>query len=348
MGTPGADRARRFLDSNSFKLLVETELLLTCGQRRVRFCTPTIEAMRSLALWVRTFLFAGLFCACLFAQEWKTATTLPGIDMSGLSQSQQSTVLKVLREHDCSCQCGRKIAQCRVEDPGCSYSVGLAVAVVRSIKAGNSEEQAWADASATKWAQIQSNDKLLSNAVSIPVAGAPSLGPANAPITLIEFSDFQCPYCAAAVPEIKALLKAYPTQVKLIFKQFPLETHSQADLAAAAALAAQKQGKFWELHDAMYSHYQELTRKNILALAKQIGLDMDRFETDLDSTEVRETVVRDVQDGDDAGVQGTPTLFVDGQRYNGPLVLSSMKTVVDDELKNPPAATVAAPAAASK
>jgi protein-disulfide isomerase len=238
-----------------------------------------------------------------------------------------------------------KIAECRVQDPSCAYSTGLALAVVKSVKAGQTENQAWTEASATKWGKVQADDKLLSSPVAIPVGGAPELGPPKAPITLVEFSDFQCPYCAAAVPEIKALLQAYPTQVKLIFKQFPLEIHSQADLAAAAAVAAQKQGKFWEMHDAMYNHYQDLSRKSIMAMAKQVGLDMDRFETDIDSTDVRETVVRDVQDGNDANVEGTPTLFIDGQRYNGPIALGSLKPVLDDELKSPHApATPAAPA----
>ena len=270
-------------------------------------------------------LGAGLFAATLFAQDWKTASSLPGIDLKGLTAGQKASVLKILREHDCSCGCGMKLAECRIADPGCAYS------------AGKSETEAWAAAEGTKWAHVQ-QDKLLNDPVAIPVAGSPAIGPQKAPITLVEFSDFQCPYCAAAVPEIKALLKAYPTQVRLIFKQFPLEEHSQADLAAAAAIAAQKQNKFWEMHDAMYSHYQDLSRKSILAMAKLIGLDMDRFENDIDSTQVRETVVRDVQDGNDAGVNGTPTLFVDGQRYNGPLLLASLKPVMDDELQHPHAA----------
>jgi len=302
--------------------------------------------MSCLRLRPRIVLCATLFGACLLpAQDWKTAGSLPGIDLGGLSPSQKVTVLKILREHDCSCACGDKVAECRIKDPGCAYSTGLAAAVISSVKAGKSGTDAWAAADASKWGHTQPADRLLDNPVVIPVSGAPSLGPQKAAITIVEFSDFQCPFCAAAVPEIKALLKTFPTQVKLIFKQYPLEIHSQADLAAAAAIAAQKQDKFWEMHDAMYSHYQDLSRKSILALAKQTGLDMDRFETDIDSTEVRETVVRDVQDGNDAGVNGTPTFFVNGQRYNGPVVLASMKPIMDDELQHP---TAPATAAASK
>src|SRR5205085_2613989 len=157
----------------------------------------------------------------------------------------------------------------------------------------------------------------------------------NASITLVEFSDFQCPYCAAAAPELAALLKAYPTKVKLIFKEYPLEIHSQAALAAAAAVAAHKQGKFWPMYDAMFAARDDLSKDNILALAQQNGLDLKRFQTDLDSVEIKEAITRDVQDGDRAGVSGTPTLFIDGQRYNGPIQLGSLKPVVEAELKRP-------------
>jgi protein-disulfide isomerase len=270
----------------------------------------------------------------MLAQDWKTATDLPGVDFSGLSAAQKSTVLKILREQGCSCGCGMKLAQCRIADTQCSYSNGLAAAVVEAVRQGKSEADAIAAAQASKWAHLQPT-QVLENPVSIPIAGAPAIGPPNPPITLVEFSDFQCPYCVAAFPEIKAILQAYPTKVKLIFKEFPLEIHSQADLAAAAAIAAQKQGKFWAMHDAMFTHHDDLSRKAILAMAKENGLDLDRFETDIDSSEVRETVVRDVQDGDRAGVEGTPALFVNGQRYNGRITLDSLRPVLDAELQHP-------------
>ncbi len=119
-------------------------------------------------------------------------------------------------------------------DPACAYSTNLAITVVESVKAGKRKRKRSPQLDASKWAHLQ-EPKMLDDAVQIPVAGAPSVGPANAKITIVEFSDFQCPYCAVAIGEINALLKAYPTQIKLIFKQFPLETHPQADLAAAAA-----------------------------------------------------------------------------------------------------------------
>ncbi len=304
-----------------------------------------MKGMSSFRLRARILLCASLFGACLFAQDWKTTSSLPGVDLNGLPESQKASVLKVLREQGCSCGCSMKLAECRVTDTGCAYSTGLATTFVNAVKAGKSEKDALAATAASKWAHTQPANRLLDDPISIPVSGSPFLGPQNAPITLVEFSDFQCPYCAAAVPEIKALLNAFPTQVKFIYKQYPLEIHSQADLAAAAAIAAQKQDKFWPMHDALYDHYQDLSRKSILALAQKAGLNMERFENDIDSTEVRETVVRDVQDGNDAGVEGTPSLYVDGQRYNGPILMSALKPVVSEELQHPP---VAKPAASTK
>lgn len=285
-----------------------------------------------LSLLLRT---AGLFllaALAALAQDWKTADTLPGIDLGGLSAAQKTSVLKILRDHGCSCGCNMKLAQCRAVDPNCSYSKGLANTIVDAIRQGKSETDAIAAADASKWAHVKPT-QLLDDPVSIPVAGAPFLGPQNAPITLVEFSDFQCPYCIAAFSEIKVILDRYPSQVKLVFKEFPLEIHSHAEFAATAALAAHKQGKFWVMHDAMFaSPNHDLSRPGILALAQKNGLDIKRFEADLDSTDVHETLVRDIQDGDRAGVQGTPTLFVNGKRYNGQIDVEALKPVFEAEL----------------
>lgn len=280
----------------------------------------------------------GAYIAC--AQDWKNADALPAVDFNSLTAAQKATALKILREHDCSCGCGMKMAQCRVQDANCSYSKGLASAVVEALKSGKSESDAIGAASASKWAHVQ-QQRLLEDPVAIPVGGAPSIGPQNASITLVEFSDFQCPYCAAAAPELAAVLKAYPMQVRLIFKEYPLETHSQAALAAAAAVAAHKQGKFWPMYDAMFAARDDLSRDNLLALAQKNGLDLRRFQVDIDSNEVKEAITRDVQDGDRAGVAGTPTLFIDGQRYNGPIDLESLKPVVEAQLKRPAAGSQA-------
>ena len=174
---------------------------------------------------------------------------------------------------------------------------------------------------------------MLEDPVAIPVDGSPVKGPVDGRITIVEFSDFECPYCSLAVKEVYTVMAAYPNDMKLIFKQFPLSMHPNAPLAAAASLAAKEQGKFWELHDLMFANFRKISRDNILVWAKQIGLDMERFKNDLASTKYQAVVQKDVADGEAVGVYGTPAFFINGKHYNGPVTLESLKPILDAELK---------------
>jgi protein-disulfide isomerase len=225
------------------------------------------------------------------------------------------------------------VAECRVKDPNCSYSRGLASITVGAIKEGKTVDEAIAESKASKYG-TRPTPKLLDDPVPIPTLGSPVTGPADARITLVEFSDFQCPYCSRATAQINATLKAYPNDVRLIFKQYPLfELHPAAGIAAAAALAAHQQGKFWPMHDVMFANRARLSRQSILGWARDLGLDMMRFTRDLDSDAIQKAVLRDFADGDKAGVEGTPTVFVNGQRYNGDLAPDAFKLVIEGELK---------------
>jgi protein-disulfide isomerase len=272
----------------------------------------------------------------LLAQDWKTTDSLPKVDLTGLTAAQKAKVLRLLRDNECSCHCGMKVAECRMQDPSCAYSKGIAEAIVEAIKQGKTEAQALALAKASKWGQgPPDHSATLEPPVAIPVTGAPIRGAAAAPVTLVEFSDFQCPFCIAATPQLEAILKAYPGQVKLIFKEFPLDTHSQAALAAAAALAAHKQGKFWGMYDALFAQKGNLSRQRIIDLARAVGLDVNRFQADLGSPEIKRAVDKDIADGEKINVDSTPTLFVDGQRFNGPVTLASLRPIIEGELKHP-------------
>jgi len=289
--------------------------------------------LTSARVW-RVTVFAILGAVLLLGQpDWKTIAKLPGVDFSGLSPVQSRALLRLLRNHDCTCGCGMKVAECRVKDPSCSWSKGVAAAMGDALRAGKSENDAIEAAKASRWGQGPQPPKLLEDPVTIRTAGSPFRGPENAPLTLVEFSDFQCPYCSEAVSKLNAVLGAYPGKIKLVFKEFPLDTHSQAALAAAAAIAAHQQGKFWVMHDAMFAHRRDLSRASIMALARNAGLDMKRFESDLDSPETKKTVARDMDDGDRAGVEGTPSVFIDGRKYNGALDLPAIRPVIDEALK---------------
>jgi protein-disulfide isomerase len=166
------------------------------------------------------------------------------------------------------------------------------------------------------------------------VDGDPVRGPVNAKVTIVEFSDFQCPFCAKATPEVIALLQKFPKDVRVVFKQFPLETHSQAALAAEASLAAQAQGKFWELHDKMYANFRILSEARIMGWAKDIGLDVNRFHADLASHKYKARVDSEEKQGEAAGVEGTPTFFIDGKKFNSVFEAADVAPLILEELKH--------------
>jgi protein-disulfide isomerase len=279
----------------------------------------------------RPFLLI-VFSAALFAQSgWKTATELNSVDFSGLTKPQRAAALEVLRSESCACGCDMKIAQCRVEDPKCAISRRLAEFVVKEASAGKSV----ADLRASVVKYANSPLPLLDDkAVPISVTGDPVRGPENAKVTIVEFSDFQCPYCAKAVGEVNQVLQKYPKNVRLIFKQYPLDTHSQAEMAAEAALAAQAQGKFWQMHDKLYANFRLINRARVMLWAAQIGLDTKKLAADLDSHKYASRVTAESKEGDKVGVEGTPTFFIDGKRLNAAFELQTVAPLIDNELKH--------------
>ena len=281
-------------------------------------------------------LLAVLCLATVLAQapqptiDWKTATDLPNVDLSGLSAAQKKQALEALREYPCLCGCGFKIAECRIKDSACSDSRAFAAIIVKAVKEGKDPEEALRTSDRAKLRAAAS--RILGDPVKIPIQGAPSKGPAGARITLIEFSDFECPYCSAAALKVEAILKAYPKDVRLVYKEFPLPMHPHAKLAAAAALAAQAQGKFWPMHDRLFAHHASLSPESISGFAAEIGLDMARFRADMQSAPIRQTIDQDVADGDKLIVDSTPTFFINGKKYNGTLELMVLKPILDAEL----------------
>lgn len=149
--------------------------------------------------------------------------------------------------------------------------------------------------------------------VNIPLDGSYSTGPAKPTLTLVEFSDFQCPYCAQLAPTIDSIAKVFPNEVRVVFKHFPLSFHEQARGAHAAALAAGKQGKFWEYRYTLAPKFRSLSDSTYLDLAKQLGLNLDQFKKDMALTpDDQEIMNRDMELGQKVGVRGTPTLFANG------------------------------------
>ncbi len=154
-------------------------------------------------------------------------------------------------------------------------------------------------------------------------------GPENAPVTLVEYGDYQCPFCADVNPMIKAIAKAMGTQLRFVFRHMPLlEMHPYAQHAAEAAEAAGAQGKFWEMHDAILQQQSELGSDLLHQLASKIRLDVERFSDDLEARRYRPRVKRDFMSGMRSGVAGTPTFFINGKRYEGALDHASLLSAI--------------------
>jgi len=170
--------------------------------------------------------------------------------------------------------------------------------------------------------------------VKVDAGNAPSKGPKNAPIQIVEFSDFECPFCGRVVSTLKQIMDAYPGKVRIAFKQYPLPFHKNAQLAAEAALAAHAQGKFWEMHDKLFENQRALDRASIEKYAQELGLNMAKFKADLDSKKYEAQVKADIAYGQTLGRFGTPTFFINGRKVSGALPFENFKQIIDEELKS--------------
>lgn len=274
------------------------------------------------------FLFLGALC---LAQQgdWRTSDEIPGVDWHNISGAKKAAAMKFIRTESCTCGCAMKMAECRMKDPTCSYSRKEASLAMKLFAEGKNADEVRAEIKRV----AGEPPPVLEDPVQISTTGDPAKGPDNARVTIVEFSDFQCPYCSQAVREANNVVRAFPKDVRLVFKQFPLDFHAQAEFAAEAALAAQAQGKFWEMHDKMYAGFPDLRAGTIMRYAREIGLDVNRFTAELGAHKYRARVQSEEQQGENAGVGGTPTFFINGKKYNGVFDLATVSPLIQKELR---------------
>jgi protein-disulfide isomerase len=266
------------------------------------------------------------------------------IDFAGLSDAQKKMALRVLNTNNCNCGCSMTVASCRRDmKNSCRRSLIFARTVVDAIREGKDEPAVVKvlQAKAATFVEAKLPDD--AGAVyTIDVTNNPVRGPKTAPVRIVEFSDFQCPYCADLQKTLDQVLAAFPKDVQLIYKQYPLNIHPFARQAAAAALVAQGQGKFWELHDRMFQNFTSINDQNIRTWAKEVGINLVEFDKALQSGKFEPVIQKDMADGAAAKVLGTPTLFVNGKRIHD-RSFEGFKKMIQEELAS--LRTAGAPAA---
>ena len=167
----------------------------------------------------------------------------------------------------------------------------------------------------------------------VSVNGAPVRGSEKAKVTIVKFEDFQCPFCKTVQPTFKDLLKKYDGKVRVVHKDLPLETiHPQAFQAAEAARCAGEQGKFWEYHDKLYADTPKLGPEELKSAAKDVGLNVPSFDQCFTSRKYRSAVQKDLNDGAQLGLTGTPAFFINGREISGARPLDDFSAIIDEEL----------------
>jgi protein-disulfide isomerase len=275
-----------------------------------------------------------------FPANWLKAADLTSVtSFDGLSDAQKALVMQALNERNCECGCGKgSVAFCAKNDTACPKSPQLVKQAVALAKEGKSlaDVLAYLDrenppkgggAAAAPTPPPPGPKK-----VAIP-AHSPRKGPKHAKVTIVEFSDFQCPFCSRVNPTLAQITKTYPNDVAIVFVNQPLAFHDRAEPAGRAFLAAARQGKGWEMHDKLFANQQALSDADLEKYATELKLNVGKWKTDYQSSELKEQVKADQTLANSVGANGTPTFFINGRELVGAQPFEQFKTVIDEEIK---------------
>ena len=228
---------------------------------------------------------------------------VPGVDLDKLSDAQRALFLQIADEQFCPCGKPQSFKDSLMKPETCPPATRLGQLLADELAAGQSKKDA-VRALLRKIADLNAR-------FDFDVKDSPRVGDQTSRVVVVVFSDFECPFCREVSKPLKELAQKDP-DVAVAYKFYPLTFHKHAREAARAALAAHRQGRFWEMHDAIFEHQKELDETTLLELAKKVGLDMKRFKADLASSDLDARIDADYAEGTKAGVEGTPTLFVNG------------------------------------
>jgi thiol-disulfide isomerase/thioredoxin len=238
----------------------------------------------------------------------ESEVNLPGVDTGSLTSREKKDWSTWVSELLAPCPSEPvSVAQCVKESRKCAKCLPAARLLVKQVRAGKSRSQAeeafFARFGADRVKTIDPTD-------------SPSKGPPSAPITIVEWADFQCPYCRHAAPVLEKMVSSYPGKVRLVYKFYPLQAHVHGESAARAAVAAMKQGKFWEMHHILFEHQDAMEPRDIEKYAREIGLDIPKWKADWESEITADRVSRDRKQGDLLALSGTPAIYINGREFD--------------------------------
>ena len=280
-------------------------------------------AMRRTLLSLAMVVLAAGSAGSVAAGDKIPWDKIPGVKVSNFKAEFISQVEKQLEQIKCYGRCTESVAACLRKDPPHATAVRLArdTFFLMAGKKGPEEIQKWMEARKKMahpgWTHGFSLDDMV------------PLGKKDAPVVIVEFSDFRCPYCAKVAPLLEQVVKASDGKARLYFKQFPIKGRPQSLAASKACVAAQTFGRFWEYCRLLFANRSDLSEPVLLAMAKQVGMDPDRFKKEMEREEVLNRVADEKMEGLRARIKGTPTVFINGKE----VILEPTRELLEDRIQ---------------
>jgi protein-disulfide isomerase len=251
-------------------------------------------------------------------------TVAKGVDLSKLTEAQRTAFFQLINLEPSACDKPHSLATSLRDDDKCRDSLIVAQFIADRMAAGIAVSDVRIELDEVR-------DAL--RVREIDIAGRPAIGNERAPVTVVVFADFECPHCKAEAPGLRQAVQQFRGQAKLVFKHYPLNMHARAKVAAVACEVAHAQGKFWEMHDQVFAHQEQLEDADLRRYAQKIGLDLARFDADFQARRGEAAVDRDRAEGEKLGISGTPTVYVNGRMFNPMLFGGTVAGWIDDALR---------------
>jgi protein-disulfide isomerase len=233
--------------------------------------------------------------------------TMPGVDTSALTPRERKEWSTYVSEFLAPCpDVPVSVAQCVQEKRPCGKCLPAAKFVLKGVRDGQTRDQI-----EKAYKNRFDADKIR----DVPIDGSPSKGPESAAVTIVEFADFECPFCGVMAPVLERARAERNEHVRIVYKFMPLGGHPHGEPAARAAIAAGNQGKFWEMHKKLFENQKRLEQSDLEGYAKELGLDLARFRSDMNAPATTERIERDRKLADKLEVKGTPTIYINGREF---------------------------------